>query len=261
MFRTRSDVSAAWIQFAMPTIYTNGDTNRNVQKLSNFTKDTAVALELQILLNSPQPNWQLLVKLLLMRNSYLWSIIFAHLIKHLPSNDCFKAASEQPFAKDYASIEKCKRFLCDKECNSIAEWACTDEGNDASVQCEHPNVVHAMVQLFFFLFPIRAHTIDPVGQTNYQVVLALTYVLTFVGRSSDIKSTLIASLNRLAQRDWSNCLDRRQVWNQKRPPWFEAMHHLIYPVLPPIINILVSSMQTGATIYQVTILCPYTNTV
>lgn len=92
---------------------------------------------------------------------------------------------------------------------------------------------------------------DPIGQTNYQVVLALAYVLAFVGKSSDIKSTFVASLNHLAQRDWSNCLDRRQVWNQKRPPWFEAMHHLIYPVLGPIINILVSSMQTGSTIYQV----------
>lgn len=90
------------------------------------------------------------------------------------------------------------------------------------------------------------------GQTNYQVVLALTYVLAFVGKAADVKCTLIASLNQLAQRDWSNCLDRRQVWNQKRPPWFEALHHLIYPVLPPIVNILVSSMQTGSTIYQVT---------
>lgn len=58
-------------------------------------------------------------------------------------------------------------------------------------------------------------------------------------------------MNQLNQKDWSNCLDRRQVWNQKRPPWFEALHHLIYPVLTPVINILVSSMQTGATIYQV----------
>lgn len=128
MFKARSDISAPWIQFAMPTIYTKDDAHKNMQRLSNFSKNTAIALELKILLNSPQPNWQLLVKLLLMRNSYLWSIIFGHLIKHLPPSDCSKAASVQPFAQDYASIERCKRFLCGKECNSVAEWACTDDG-------------------------------------------------------------------------------------------------------------------------------------
>lgn len=92
---------------------------------------------------------------------------------------------------------------------------------------------------------------DPVGQTNYQVVLAITYLLIVVGKASDMKSTIIASFERAVLKDWSNCLDRRQVWNQKRPPWFEAMHHLIYPLLTPIANILISSMQTGATIYQV----------
>lgn len=92
---------------------------------------------------------------------------------------------------------------------------------------------------------------DPVGQTNYQVVLAITYLLTVIGKASDVKATLTASFERSIHRDWSNCLDRRQVWNQKRPPWFEALHHFIYPLLTPIANILISSMQTGATIYQV----------
>lgn len=132
MFKARPDVSAPWIQFAMPTLYTNDDTNKNMPKLSSFTKNAAIALELNILLNSPQPNWQLLIKLLLMRNSYLWSIIFAHLIRHLPASDCFKVAAEQPFAKDYGSIENCKRFLCGKECNSVAEWACSEEGEPAT---------------------------------------------------------------------------------------------------------------------------------
>lgn len=76
-------------------------------------------------------------------------------------------------------------------------------------------------------------------------------MLTLIGKSSDIVSTLVASFDRTIHKDWSNCLDRRQVWNQKRPPWFEALHHMIYPLLSPIANILISSMQTGATIYQV----------
>lgn len=83
------------------------------------------------------------------------------------------------------------------------------------------------------------------------VLLALTYLQTMIGKSSDIRSTLVASFDRSTHKDWSNCLDRRQVWNQKRPPWFEAIHHMIYPLLTPIANILIGSMQTGATIYQV----------
>lgn len=93
--------------------------------------------------------------------------------------------------------------------------------------------------------------LDPVGQTNYQVVLGITYLLTLIGKSSDVVATLVASFDRTINKDWSNCLDRRQVWNQKRPPWFEALHHIIYPLLSSIGNILIQSMQTGATIYQV----------
>lgn len=94
---------------------------------------------------------------------------------------------------------------------------------------------------------------DPVGQTNYQVVLAITYVLTLIGKSSDVVSMLVTTFDRTVQRDWSNCLDRQQVWNQKRPPWFEALHQSIYPLLTPIVNILISSMQSGATLYQVSL--------
>lgn len=45
-------------------------------------------------------------------------------------------------------------------------------------------------------------------------------------------------------------MDRRQVWNQKRPPWYEAILHLVYPVLDPIVHMLVVAVQTGATNYQ-----------
>lgn len=88
--------------------------------------------------------------------------------------------------------------------------------------------------------------------------MAITYILTLIGKSSDVASMLITTFDRSVPKDWSNCLDRRQVWNQKRPPWFEALHHTIYPILTPIVNILVSSMQTGATIYQVCV-CLFSN--
>lgn len=71
------------------------------------------------------------------------------------------------------------------------------------------------------------------------------------GKSSDINSTFISALEKShINKDWANCLDRRQVWNQKRPPWYEAVLHVIYPVLDPIVHMLIVAVQTGATMYQ-----------
>lgn len=61
----------------------------------------------------------------------------------------------------------------------------------------------------FFL--ILIHPVDPVGQTNYQVVLALTYIIVLTGKSSDISETIVSSLDKSQIKDWANCLDRRQV--------------------------------------------------
>lgn len=129
MFKARKGTSLPWIRFSMPTIFADSDKNKNAEQILNFTKNGAVALELQILLNSAQANWPLLLKIILMRDSYLSSIIFTHLIEYLPSSDCFKAALTQPFAKDEKDAEKCERFLCGKECKNVAEWASVDDGN------------------------------------------------------------------------------------------------------------------------------------
>lgn len=129
LFKSRCGTSSPWIQFAMPMIFENNNLNKNAQSLSEFTKNAAIALDLKILLNSPQPNWPLLLKLLLMRNSYLSSLIFSHLINHLPNSDCYIAALEQPFAKYDVDADKCKRFLCGRDCHTVAEWANLDNGN------------------------------------------------------------------------------------------------------------------------------------
>lgn len=89
------------------------------------------------------------------------------------------------------------------------------------------------------------------GQTNYQIVLALSYIVILTGKSFDITTALIASLDKSVAKDWSSCMDRRQVWNQKRPPWYEAILHMVFPVLDPIVHMLVVAVQTGATMYQV----------
>lgn len=112
----------------MPTIFANDNFNKNAINLSGFTKNAAIALELKILLNSPQPDWPLLLKILLMQNSYLSALIFSHLINNLPSCDCYKPALDQPFAKHDIDAEKCKRFLCGRDCHTVAEWANIDDG-------------------------------------------------------------------------------------------------------------------------------------
>lgn len=87
------------------------------------------------------------------------------------------------------------------------------------------------------------------------MVLALAYVVILAGRAADIRSSIIMALDQSTVKGWSSCLDRRQVWNQKRPPWFEAINHMIYPVLDPIVHVMISSIQTGSTNYQVEPLC------
>lgn len=129
LFRPRSGSSSPWIQFTMPTIFEHNGINKNAIALSDFTKNAAIALDLKILLNSPQPDWALLVKLSLMRNAYLSALIFGHLMNNLPTSDCFKAALDQPFSKLDVNAEKCKRFLCGRDCHTVAEWANLDDGN------------------------------------------------------------------------------------------------------------------------------------
>lgn len=91
---------------------------------------------------------------------------------------------------------------------------------------------------------------DPIGQSNYQTVLALCYVVVLTGTTYDINATIIAALDKSPDGSWACCLDRRQVWNQKRSPWFEAVLYFVYPVLDPIVHMLLVAVQTGATMYQ-----------
>lgn len=130
LFRPKSGSSSAWIQFTMPSIFANNDLNKNAIALPDFTKNAAIALDLKILLNSPQPNWALLAKLLLMRNAYLSALIFEYLNNNLPASDCYTAALDQPFSKLDVDAEKCKRFLCGRDCHTVAEWANQDNGKE-----------------------------------------------------------------------------------------------------------------------------------
>ncbi|XP_076173521.1 uncharacterized protein LOC143149779 isoform X2 [Ptiloglossa arizonensis] len=50
--------------------------------------------------------------------------------------------------------------------------------------------------------------------------------------------------------NWSNYLDRQQVWNQSRPPWLNAILKPLNNMMQPIIEILLEAVKTGASIYQ-----------
>ncbi|KAJ6641087.1 hypothetical protein Bhyg_06022 [Pseudolycoriella hygida] len=218
MFNSGHGLPSPWITFSLPKLFPPNQNGQWATKCSDFASNTAIALELKVLLNSPQANWAHLLKILLMRDSLVSSIIHHHLMRNIPTSDCFYPSLDQPFMNQKKFSSKCEGFLCGKECNKIADWISGE--------------------------------IDPVGQTNYQVVLALTYIIVLTGKSSDISNTIVSSLDKSQIKDWQFALDRRQVWNQKRPPWLEAILHLIYPVLDPVIHMLIVAVQTGATMYQ-----------
>lgn len=81
-------------------------------------------------------------------------------------------------------------------------------------------------------------------------MLSLTYLIVAVGKAVDIKSVLIKTLEEHAVSGWSDCLDKRQVWNQKRTPWLEAIMHFVYPVLDCVVEMLINAVENGASMYQ-----------
>uniref|UniRef100_A0A182JX97 Uncharacterized protein n=1 Tax=Anopheles christyi TaxID=43041 RepID=A0A182JX97_9DIPT len=218
MFGQRQGLIVPWTIFTMPRLFPPNLNAHWAARCSELPTSTALTLELKVLLAAPQANWWLLLKALLMREAHLSSLIFHHLIRNLPSCDNFIPSARQPSVNRDCLSKKCEGFLCGLECNDIVQWALEQN--------------------------------DPIGQSNYQVLMGLTYIVIMAGKTSDINKTLISALEKSKMNDWASCLDRRQVWNQKRPPWLEAILHLIYPILGPVVHMLVSAVQTTASMYQ-----------
>ncbi|EAA04005.4 AGAP007105-PA [Anopheles gambiae str. PEST] len=218
MFGQRQGLIVPWTIFTMPRLFPPNLNAHWAARCSELPTSTALTLELKVLLAAPQANWWLLLKVLLMREAHLSSLIFHHLIRNLPSCDNFIPSARQPSVNRDCLSKKCEGFLCGLECNDIVQWALEQN--------------------------------DPIGQSNYQVLMGLTYIVIMAGKTSDINKTLISALEKSKMNDWASCLDRRQVWNQKRPPWLEAILHLIYPILGPVVHMLVSAVQTTASMYQ-----------
>ncbi|EDS44100.1 conserved hypothetical protein [Culex quinquefasciatus] len=203
MFNQRQGLITPWTIFALPKLFPTNQNGHWATRCSELPTNTALSLELKVLLAAPQANWWLILKALLMREAHLSSLIFHHLIKNVPSGDNYINSSKQPSINRESMSRKCDGFLCGLECNDIVQWSLEQK--------------------------------DPIGQTNYQVLMGLTYIVIIAGKTSDVNRTLISALEKSKLNDWASCLDRRQVWNQKRPPWLEAILHLVYPILDPII--------------------------
>lgn len=218
MFRQNEALVSPWIKFAYPKLFPR-ESKVQERISSDLMTNSAICVDFLVLINAPQADWPLLIKCLLMRDAKLSKIILKLLLDNLPTDDNFIEALHQPMNSEKLK-KKCTGFMCGLECTNIALWA-------------------------------QTNTTDPVQQTNYQVVLALCFVLITVGKPKDIQHTLIEYLEGLPNRKWADCLDRRQVWSQKRPPWFEALVNMINPILDPIVHMLLSAVQTGsATRYQ-----------
>jgi hypothetical protein len=129
LFAPRTGLISPWILFALPRVFRSTEGCNWITKLADFSQNTAIALELKILLNSSQANWSLLLKLLLMRNATLSTIIFNHLIKHLPLCDAFKSALELPFLCQHKNRMKCDGFLCGKDCDNVGDDIQKEDGN------------------------------------------------------------------------------------------------------------------------------------
>ncbi|XP_011340540.1 uncharacterized protein LOC105281186 isoform X2 [Ooceraea biroi] len=50
--------------------------------------------------------------------------------------------------------------------------------------------------------------------------------------------------------NWSNYLDKQQVWNQSRPPWLNALIKPLKTMMQPVVEVLLEAAKTGASIYQ-----------
>lgn len=184
MFTPRKGNPSPWLIFSWPQMFPSNQNGHLATKVSEFGTFAALTIELKVLLASPQANWPLLIKVLLMRDAHLSQIIFHHLMKYLPGCDEFVDSHMQPCMNQEGLRTKCDGFLCGKECKDIAEWAAVQK--------------------------------EPYKQTNYQTILALSYIVIMTGKTSDINRTLISALDKSQIKNWADCLDRRQVWNQRR---------------------------------------------
>ncbi|XP_049870073.1 uncharacterized protein LOC126369613 isoform X2 [Pectinophora gossypiella] len=207
---------APWFIFVSPKLF--GEALDDVMNSPLDLPDkTAIGLELIVLLAQPQPSWPLLVKVLMMRNCQLIRSLLIHAVKHTSIDN-----SRWPANGCWYTVEdkrgKCEGFLC------TADGFCKFKGDSNA------------------------------GEEYAKAAGAMTFILASIGSKAELKSTLCYALE-ISARDWAACLDKRQVWCDRRPPWLAAVLALVGTALQFLPPILVNAIQNGASMYQTMSLC------
>ncbi|XP_052756054.1 uncharacterized protein LOC113517891 [Galleria mellonella] len=205
-----------WFIFVSPNLFAN-----NLDDVRLTTQElpdkTGIGLELLVLLAQPQPSWPLVVKALMMRQCHLSRMLLIHAVRHSSIDNSRWPANGLWYSVD-GKQRKCDGFLC------TADGFCKfKQDNNA-------------------------------GEEYARAAGALTYILASIGSKSELKSTLCYALE-ISGRDWSACLDKRQVWCDRRPPWLAGILSLVGSVLQFLPRILVNAIQSGASMYQTMSLC------
>ncbi|XP_035438982.2 uncharacterized protein LOC118268551 isoform X2 [Spodoptera frugiperda] len=205
-----------WFTFVSPMLFDKLD-DPSVRSTHDLSNKTAFGLELIVLLAQPQPNWALIVKVLMMRDCHLSRMLLIRAIRAMcPDN--LRWPADGLWYSVHDRQKKCSGFLC------TADGFCRFKGD-----------------------------VNP-GEEFARVAGALTYVLATIGSKAELKSTLCYALE-ISGRDWAACLDKRQVWCDRRPPWLAGILALVGSILQFIPPILVNAVQSGASMYQTMALC------
>ncbi|CAH2237941.1 jg4635 [Pararge aegeria aegeria] len=210
------DTPYPWFTFINPNLFDCGD-DKNAKTTQELSTKTALCLELMVLLAQPQPSWSLVVKVLMMRNCHLLRMLLINAISNM-SKDNSRWPADGLWYNVEGCKQKCEGFLC------TADGFCRFKGD-----CN-------------------------AGEEYARAVGALTYILATIGSKSDVKSTLCYALE-VSGRDWASCLDKRQVWCDRRPPWLAGLLAVAGTLLQYIPSVLVHAVQTGASMYQTMSLC------
>ncbi|CAH2105831.1 unnamed protein product [Euphydryas editha] len=210
------DTPYPWYTFVSPNLF-DGINDKTAKKTQDLSMKTAVVLELMVLLAQPQPSWASVVKVLMMRNCHISSILLIHAIRNM-SVDNSRWPADGLWYNMSGCKKKCEGFLC------TADGFCRFKGDSNA------------------------------GEEYARAVGALTYILITIGSKSELKSTLCYALE-ISGREWAACLDKRQVWCDRRPPWLAGLLATVGTCLQFIPPILVNAIQTGASMYQTMSLC------
>ncbi|XP_026737209.1 uncharacterized protein LOC113500564 isoform X2 [Trichoplusia ni] len=205
-----------WFTFVSPKLFDKLD-DPSVRSTHDLCNKTALGVDLIVLLAQPQPNWALIVKVLMMRDCHLSRLLLIRAIRCM-STDNSRWPADGLWYSVHDRHKKCSGFLC------TADGFCRFKGD-----------------------------VNP-GEELARAAGALTFILATIGSKAELKSTLCYALE-ISGRDWAACLDKRQVWCDRRPPWLAGILAIVGSILQFIPPILVNAVQSGASMYQTMSLC------